>query len=233
MARSASIIDYKAQQAEFFLRRLSEPRVNFFEVQCFTDAFVTAARSVTFALQSVCVRIPGFVEWYTQQQAAMRADGLMRFFHDYRTASTHIGDTPTRAGHAGRDASGRLVFLYFFLPTPDLPSPPTSNVVSACREYFSRTLRVVLDCYRRFPHDLDDRWHFTAQHFESLGRTVEDAEEAMGFPRGWTAVGETSPEQLATRWSLLRQHHCTGCQINDLFYEYLGETFNGPDHAAA
>ena len=233
MARSASNIDYKTQQAEFFLRRLSEPNVGFFEAQCYADAFVAATRSVTFALQSVCSAIPGFSEWYSHQQSAMRADGLMRFFHDYRTFSVHVGDSPTRAGSSARDSDGRPSFLYYFLPTQDIPSPPTTDVVSACREYFCRTLRVVLECYRRFPHDLDDRWHFTPEHFRSLGLTVEDAEEAMGFPRGWTAVGEASLEQILERWHLLIRHHCVGCQIADLFYEYLGETFNGPEIAAA
>ena len=80
MARSASNIDYKVQQAEFFLRRLSEPNVGFFEAQCYADAFVAATRSVTFALQAVCSGIPGFSEWYYHQQSAMRADSLMRFF---------------------------------------------------------------------------------------------------------------------------------------------------------
>jgi hypothetical protein len=233
MARSASNIDYKVQQAEFFLRRLSEPNVGFFEAQCYADAFVAATRSVTFALQAVCSGIPGFSEWYSHQQSAMRADSLMRFFHDYRTSSAHVGDSPTRAGWSGRDSEGNPRFLYYFLPTQDIPSPPTRDVVSACRDYFCRTLRVVLDCYRRFPHELDDRWHFTPEHFSSLGLTVEDAEEAMGFPRGWTAVGEASPEQILERWRLLIRHHCVGCQISDLFYEYLGETFDGPEIATA
>lgn len=228
MVRSASNIDYKTQQAEFFLRRLSESNVGFFEAQCYADAFVSAARSVTFALQAVCSSIPGFAEWYSDQQAAMRSDSLMRFFHDYRTSSVHMGDTPTRAGSSTRDTHGRPIFLYYFLPTPNLPSPPDADVVSACREYFRRTLRVVLECYRHFPHELDDRWHYTPEHFQSLGLTVEDAEEAMGFPRGWTAVGEASPEQILERWHLLIRHHCVGCQLGELFHEYLGETFDGP-----
>lgn len=229
MARSASNIDYKTQQAEFFLRRLSEVNVGFFEAQCFADAFVSASRSVTFTLQAVCSSIPGFVEWYSHQQTIMRADDLMRFFHNYRTSSIHMGDSPTRAGSSARAPDGRTVFLYYFLPTPDLPSPPATDVVSACREYFCRTLRIVLACYRRFPHDLDDRWHYTPEHFCSLGLTVEDAEEALGFPRGWTAVGEASPEQILERWHLLIRHHCVGCQLGELFYEYLGETFDGPE----
>lgn len=228
MARSASNIDYKTQQAEFFLRRLSEPNVGFFEAQCYADAFVAATRSVTFALQSVCSAIPGFAQWYSQQRAAMRADSLMRFFHDYRTSSVHMGDSPTRAGSSRRDSNGRLCFLYYFLPIQDIPSPPATDVASACREYFCRTLRVVLECYRQFPHHLDDRWHFTPEHFQSLGLTVEDAEEAMGFPRGWTSVGEASPEQILERWRLLIRHNCVGCQIGGLFHEYLGETFDGP-----
>jgi hypothetical protein len=233
MVRSASNIDYKTQQAEFFLRRLSETNVGFFEAQCFADAFVSANRSVTFALQAVCSSIPGFVDWYSTQQAAMRADSLMRFFHDYRTSSVHMGECPTRACSRSRGSDERPVTLYFFLPTPDLPSPPDADVVSACREYFCRTLRVVLNCYRRFSYDLDDRWHYSPAHFQSLGLTVEDAEEAMGFPRGWTAVGEATPDQILERWHLLIRHHCVGCQIGELFYEYLGETFDGPENTVS
>ncbi len=49
------------------------------------NAFVRSARSVTFALQKDGSKIDGFLPWYSKMREEMRADELLRFFHDART----------------------------------------------------------------------------------------------------------------------------------------------------
>jgi len=200
-------------------------RVRFFSAQCFADAFTSAARTITFALQSVCDEIPGFKEWYSERQKALKDDPLARFFHRYRTASVHVGDTVVRGGATETGPDGITRVLYFFIEVSDIPDPPAEDVYGACRTFFVTLLRLVLDMYKAFPFAIDDRWYFTQENFEHLNKSIEDAEEELGFPRGWT----NGIAPLETRWRLLRSNHTSGCEIQSLFEEYLGERFPGPD----
>jgi uroporphyrinogen-III synthase len=40
-------------EADFFLKKLKEAGFDLFAVRCYTNAFTTAARSVTYAIQAV------------------------------------------------------------------------------------------------------------------------------------------------------------------------------------
>jgi hypothetical protein len=57
------------------------------------------------------------------------------------------------------------------------------------------------------------------------GRTIEDAEEALGFPHGWTAVSGYDEE---TRWRYLRRE-ADGCNIQEQFHRWLSKTVSYPD----
>lgn len=225
MARSVSIIDYKVQQAEFFLVKLEGCGYDFFAAQCYADAFVSACRSITFTVQAVCQGVSGFVDWYGEEQRGMKVDKLCAFFNNYRTASVHVGCTPVLAGAGGRGESH-----YFFMPTPDIPEVPEVDVLTACRQYFTTIIGLVFQLYVRFPTDLDDRWHYTAQHFTSRGMAIEDAEEALGYPRGWTRLNG-SEEELVERWRILRKLHASGPVIQDIFQKYLNRAIDGPDES--
>ena len=116
MARSVSIIDYKVRQADFFLERLEECGYDFFAAQCYSDAFASACRSITFSIQAVCKQLPDFDGWYPDEQARMKADPLCVFFNSYRTANIHVGGTPVLAGEM-KNGEAR----FFFRPSPDVP----------------------------------------------------------------------------------------------------------------
>jgi hypothetical protein len=204
MPRSVSIIDYKVQQADFFLQKLEACGPEFFAAQCYADAFVSACRSITFSVQAVCKEVSGFESWYAEEQNRMKTNRLCVFFNNYRTASIHVGETPVLAG-AGKQGE----FHFFFMPTQDIPDVPESDVLHACHAYFKSIIDLVFRLYTRFPTDLDDRWHYTKQHFESRGLAVEDAEEAFGYPRGWTRLNG-SEDELIDRWRILRKLHTSG-----------------------
>jgi len=227
MSRSMSIVEHKVQQAHFFLERIANSDFDIFAAQCYFDAFVSSARSITFSMQSVISEVSGFANWYEDKQAMLKEDSISRFFNKYRTLSTHIGDTVLRSGEASKDGSGSRMMKYYFLPIQDLADVPEQDVLSVCMLYFKKLLGIVFDLFITFRCQLDDRWYYTEENFVSMGKTIEDAEEELGFTRGWTNVGAAYPE--SERWAALRRTQTVGCQLNDLFLRYLGKQVAGPD----
>jgi hypothetical protein len=182
---------------------------------------VSSARSITFALQSVLTGVENFDVWYKSQQTNLRKDVLARFFHEFRTVSQHIGDNAVGGGAFGQGKKP----LYYFTPTPDISNVPENDVESCCQIYFQTLLNIVFDCYVEFGTVIDAQQYFTSDNFEQIGKTIEDAEEELGFPRGWTDIGE--PESFAYRWQSLRDT-TSGCQSNHLFEKYLSKTIPIP-----
>lgn len=221
--RSVSIVDYKVNQADFFLEKLALCGHDFFAARCYSDSFASACRSITFAIQAVCKEIPGFEPWYAEEQSKMKTDSLCRFFNNYRTMNIHVGQTTVSAFEFSKGE-----FRMFFTASPDLPNVPDMDVVSCCNSHFRNVLHLVFGLYTKFPFDLDERWHFTKPHFDSRGLSVEDAEEALGYPRGWTQINGSEAE-LEERWRLLRYAETSGPEIQEIFQKHLNQVVEGPD----
>jgi hypothetical protein len=222
MTRSFGLVDYKVQEAEYFLLELKRlaKRLNFGAVQFNASAFVSAARSVTFAMQSCLNGRPAFADWYRPRQERLRKDPLSRFFHEFRTVTQHIGINVVGGGHHSKAGT-----FYHFLPCPDLPRVPEQDVLSACTEYFISVLDLVFDCYVEFRTIIDGQWYFTAENFAVLGKIIADAEEELGFPRNWTDIGDPNAEPY--RWELLRRE-ADGCNIEIQFDTWLGKRLPRP-----
>ena len=94
MARSFGIVEEKLCEAEFFfgLLRGSSPYSS--DSRFYFSAFVSAARSVTLALQATMDGVSGFEPWYHSVQEELRADPLARFFKEVRDVSVHTGLNP-------------------------------------------------------------------------------------------------------------------------------------------
>jgi hypothetical protein len=82
-------------------------------------------------------------------------------------------------------------------------------------------LSLVYECYVDFGPEVDAQQRYTAEYFAKRGKTIEDAEQELGFPRGYTDIGR--PDLEPYRWELLRRRS-PGCEINEIFEEYLGRT---------
>jgi hypothetical protein len=216
VSRSFSIVDQKVAEAAFFLEKLRACRYEMFDVQCYTSAFVSSARSITFALQAVLADVPGFSVWYKAHESALRSNPLARFFHEFRTVNQHIGSNlvSAAAGHAGQ-------VHYYFMPTPDVPEVPSEALVAAADRYFHLLLDIVFECYVVFGPHIDGQQRYTADYFAAIGKTIEDAEEELGFPRGYTTVGD--PTETPYRWQALRDYAAGSCEINHVFDKYLGK----------
>jgi hypothetical protein len=222
MSRSFGLVDYKVQEAEYFLLMMDrEGRKNFFGVQFCASAFVSAARSITFAMQSSLAGTPAFDAWYKPRQAILRSDPLARFFHDFRTLTQHIGENMVGGGSHGKEGT-----RYWFTPHPELLSVPEQDVLTASKAYFVQILQLVYDCYIELGPLIDGQQHFTYKHYASLGKTIEDAEQAMGWPKGFTDIGD--PDALPYRWELIRKH-ADGCNIEAQFEEWLGRYLPRPE----
>jgi hypothetical protein len=188
VARSISIVEYKVQQAHFFLERLELSELNFFAVQCFTDAFASACRSITFSMQAVMNEVPGFKDWYSPRIESLKQDRISAFFNAYRTASIHIGDTVVRGGTSCRGADGNPQRRFFFMAIPDVPQVPSEDVVTICKSHFTSLLALVYDAFSTFLHQLDDRWYFTEAHFQRMGKSFDDAITEVGLQHEWATA---------------------------------------------
>lgn len=199
MARTFGLVDYKVQEAEYFLEQLKGFRMisAFYEVQFCASAFAAAARSITFAMQASLKGNLNFEDWYKRKQQILRNDPLAQFFNKFRTVTQHIGESIVNSG----TRSGGVSY-YYFTPCADLPDVPEQDVVTACQEYFVTILELVYDCYTDLRPLVDSYQYFTKEHFASKGKTIEDAEEELGFPRGWTDIGNPSLEPY--RWQAMR-----------------------------
>lgn len=217
MNRSFGLVDYKVQEAEYFLLELKRnaKRISFYEVQFCASAFVSAARSITFAMQASLKGHPEFEPWYGPRQAMLRDDPLSCFFQKFRTLTQHIGANVVGVGSFSKDEA-----LYYFSPCQDLPNVPNQDVISACQDYFVIVLQIVYDCYQELGSIVDGQQYFTTENFTSLGKTIEDAEEDLGLPRKWTDVDK--PELEPYRWDLLRRQ-ADGCLIGPQFERWLGK----------
>jgi hypothetical protein len=220
--RSFGLVDHKVAEAEFFLIKLRGSGFDFFAARCYASAFVAAPRSITFSLQAVLGKVDGFAPWYAEEQKQLGANPTAKFFHRFRTVSQHIGENLVSGGSSG---PGRTP-TFCFLPTPDVTEVPSEDVFTACEGYFRVLLGIVFDCYVQFGPLIDAHQRYTEECYTSIGKTIEDAEEDFGIPRGWTRFGDST--SLPYRWQLLRDQSA-GCEINQLFETYLGKTTPRPD----
>lgn len=224
MARSFGLVDYKVLEAEYFLEQIQQFRrkPSLFEIQFVASAFASATRSITFAMQSALAGSCGFESWYGPKQKLLRDDPIARFFHDFRRVTQHIGEPVIGAG----SFTGGLA-TYFFSPSSDLPKVPDLDVVSACELYFRTVLRLVYDCYAHFGPLIDAQQYFTREHFSSKGKTLDDALEEIGFPRGYLTIpGQRTDEEA---WRAIRRQSGMGCMVQPQFEKWLGLRIRHPD----
>ncbi|MBI5426958.1 MAG: hypothetical protein HZA02_01625 [Nitrospinae bacterium] len=162
--------------------------------------------------------IEGFKEWYAERQAGLKNDPLARFFHRFRNINHHIGENIVNSGSMRQ---GNFI-KWFFCPVADIQTVPEEDVEKVCKAYFVQLLELVYQCYQSFGPHIDAQQYFTAENFGRTGKTIDDADEEITGIRGWTEVPGIEEER---RWEMLRKS-VLGCEINQIFEEYLGKTVN-------
>lgn len=223
MARSFDCVDFKLAEAEFFFEHMKSCTDPIYGVNFYFSAFVSAARSVTFALQAVMDGQPGFPEWYSKKQDQMRADPVCRFFVTYRNEVLKTGELPIVGGFGGYASDSRveprkLEIKYKFgravYSGDELPPFGLSefiqtamargdngaryeepDAIGCCYEYMQRMVSLVSSCYKDFGSIVDPDQYYTLENLRKIDKSLEDVEEELGFPRGWTRIGEHSDEE--------------------------------------
>lgn len=220
MARSFDLVDEKVFEADFFLEKLRNAGLNFFEARCYFNAFISATRTITYALQAVMKDIDGFQEWYKAKQNELKQDELARFFHNARNESQHIGLNFVNSGETFmRD--GQLITRYYFtyLLDNNAQTVPSSDVVTTCEKYLIQLVDLIFECYSTFGNIIDPDQYYTVENIDELGLTIEEIEEELGFPKGWTNIGNTD---ASTRLNAIRQS-VPGSEIDIIFQKYLNK----------
>ena len=179
----------KLAEAEFFAEKIAEARGDVFRVRCYFSAFVSAARSVTFALQFVAKgNVDGFEEWYEGRRIKLESDPLARFFVERRNevqkrGSARIGKhsmTP------GVPEENRYKHYFSKLGPGDAFEPISQDVATASNEYLELIRDLVDEFEDKFSESVDPYAFFNLEVLGENDMTIEDVEEALGFPAGWT-----------------------------------------------
>lgn len=219
--RSFGLVDQKLAEADFFLERLAEVQTDHFAAQCYFSAFAAAARSITFALQGCLSDCPGFPEWYERQRQIFKGDHLARFFSRARTESQHLGISHVRGGsmRVGPDGKPQTVFHFRGIFDQDKADLPEDDVLAASKRHMVNLVALIYDCYDVFGPVIDPEQYYTMANLVRLGKTVDDIEVELGYPRGWTA-GFGFDE--ATRLRAIAEQE-PGTELDEIFEKYIGK----------
>lgn len=209
------VVEEKVAETEFFLRKMAESNTDWFEFRCYHSAFLSAARTVTLALQRF-KDLPGFDTWYGPHRQRLKGEPVAKLLLEARNSHVHGGPHPVRGS---RIEAGRATYRFDRNIVPD-SAAHARDVLSACFEHFALLLEVVHDFYLSpLGPEVDAQQYYTREHFEKLGKGIDDAEIEV-----WGWVMESYIEEGLDeddRWHELRGQ-VGECSINHLFYSYLG-----------
>jgi hypothetical protein len=197
---SLLLVEERLLEAKYFARRLTRQRDrNSFGYEL--NAFLTAARSVTFLLQKEMARVPGFSEWWDGQRRLLSGDPAAAFFLELRNFSQKEGRISLVGGSLGR---GRWSFRFAGNAECVPPALLNRDVAGCCHEHVAKLATIVLACAKAFPYQSCPTKALTPAGVEALRLCLEDVEEMLGFPRGWTKIGD--PISRERRIHVLRKH---------------------------
>jgi hypothetical protein len=193
---SLLLVEERVREAGYFVRRLRRhrnPTTFGYEL----NAFLSAARSITFLLQKELNGVFGFPEWWSVQQERLRKDEVARFFLELRNFSQKEG----RVATVGSGSSHTRYWHFLFTGTAtSIPAGLLGrDVVDCCQEYLSKLAGVVLECSEAFP------WHscparaLTDAGVEALGVDLDAVDAILGYPPGWTNLMEDRSGRIAVQ----------------------------------
>lgn len=201
---SLLLVEERLLEADHFARRLyRQPDSIRFGYEL--NAFLSAARSVTFLLQKEMSKVPGFSSWWEGQQSQLRSDRSARFFVELRNFSQKAGRV-SLVGSRIKSPRGCRRWSYRFAGNAERVPPELVNrdVAECCRQHVAKLAAVVISCSEAFPYFTCPRRALTPEGVEALGISIRDIEEALGFPPGWIEIGE--PLDLSDRLRVLLEY---------------------------
>ena len=237
--KNFGIVEEKIKETDFFLEQLTNSK-NLSDARYYLSAFLSASRSITFVLQASISEINGFQKWYEEQQVKLKQNDLAKYFVEARNLSQHVGYYPITSC-VFNDNTVKYTFTYHSEAVDSLfqkvfydnlahsinldhihnevKNPiPKEDVATACKKYFVLLLEIIQDCYQQFGHIIDPVQYFV-YGISKVGKSLEDIEEELDYPRGWTKI-ESIPEE--ERIQMLRREFEKAVTIDYVFEKYLG-----------
>jgi hypothetical protein len=196
--RSLLLVEEKLLEAEYFMRQLSRSRGHDHGFEL--NAFLSAARSVTFLIQKEMSKVPGFVDWWNARREEMREDKAMRFFLELRNYSQKegrvaiLGQGSTTGYWAHWFASGHII-------VPECLREV--EVADACRMHLARLARLTLQLADAFPAWSCPHRALTPEGIRTLALDLDDLDIELGYERGFSNIKGFS---LEDRFRILRRH---------------------------
>ena len=222
--RTFDHVDNKLWEANFFIERMEESEFNWFAMRCYFSAFVSSARSVTFAMQASMKGVQGFQEWYEKIRLELRENQIARFFHNCRTDDQKIGFNNIVGGSA---VNGKSVY-WFGGPDFDIYQHiPKTDVLTTCKSHMTTVCSIVDKAYCDFGFEIDPDQLFTLAGMTKLKLSLEDLEEFLGFPRGYTDIEWDGEDKNLIRLENLRREIPGSC-VKPLLFKYLGRELSYP-----
>ena len=217
MSHTFETVDEKVAETEFFLARMIDAGGDWDSFRHYLSAYLSAARTTTLALQRFSY-FDGFDIWYETHRERLKADPLAKFILNTRNDHVHGGPSPV-AGTIFNQSETKYQFQKQgeFVPSED--------IVSSCRRHFIDLLNIVYDCYVVLGEQFDPQQYYTRECFESIGKSIDDAEVEVW---GWvmtSLIAEGLDED--DRWQELRGH-VGECSINHLFNGYFSKVTPQP-----
>ena len=210
----------KFREADFFLERLLECEGHEEEAAYYLSAFASASRSVTFVMQAVMSKFPRFDEWYPAASQPLRDSELARYFVKVRNEVLKRGTMPTNWGGVSGDDGTVSYYSFTTHPGSDLPGPPIENVHLAAKTYMVELARLMCRCYRDYDAFVDPRVTLTRRGLATIGWTVADVLESMGYPRTWLEVAPKDGEDLLEQQLAVLSRYAGDEIVEDLLVKY-------------
>lgn len=189
------LVEEKLLEAEYFANRLRQLSGDYFKYEL--NAFLSAARNVTWLLQKEMNEVAGFNDWWENCQKEKRKDPVMVFFKEMRNFSQKEGQV-SMVGIQKLESSGQFFWSYRFAGNKK-PVPAqllNRDIAESCREHLSKLASIVLEFTDAFPYHSCFRRAVTPEGLNALGLRLSDVEKILGFERGWISVANISQKEI-------------------------------------
>ncbi len=104
---------------------------------------------------------------------------------------------------------------------------PDTDVLSTCKEHFKNICAIVDCAYTTFGLQIDPDQRYTPEGLEKLGISIDQIEQELGFPSGWTDIEIDIENKDLVRLELLRCN-IPGSSVKPLLAKYLGRDLTYP-----
>lgn len=177
---SLLLVEERLVEADFFVRQLM--RAGPVTAGYFLNAFLSAARSVTFLLQKELTHVSGFRQWWEAQRLVLGADATARFFLELRNFSQKEGRVSLTGARTGHGRSSEWTFRFVGAQTSVPDDLLGVDAADACSDHIAKLARVVLACMDAFPFQTCPSVALSAAGIEALGLDAQAMFKALGLP---------------------------------------------------